>query len=75
MPPIRKKVGIARCILPHAQGVVGARLKPLFQADGMGSGLFQTEPWIREGSYGQSYSNNTTATATRTNLNPQLVQN
>ena len=45
----------------YAQVVVGARLKPLFQADGVGSGLFQTEPGITEGSDSQFYSNNTTA--------------
>ena len=33
--------------------------KPLFQADGVGSVLFQTEPGMKEGSYSQFYPNTT----------------
>ena len=45
-PSLGRKVGIPRGILPHIQGAVRARLKPLFQADGVGSELFHTEPGI-----------------------------
>ena len=33
---------VKRGILPHVQGAVGATLKPLFQADGVGAALFQS---------------------------------
>ena len=55
-----RKVGIPIGILPHVQGEVRAKGKPLFQAVGVGSGLFQTEPGIRDVSYGQFYPNATT---------------
>ena len=55
-----RKVGIPLGILPHVQGEVRARWKPLFQAVGVGSGLFKTEPGIRDVSHGQFYPNATT---------------
>ena len=42
-PSRGRKVGIPRGILPHVQGAVRARLKPLFQENEVGFGLFQTE--------------------------------
>ena len=56
-PSRGRKKGIPRVILPYVQGAVGARLKPLFQGNRVGSTLFQTQPGIREGSYGQFYPN------------------
>ena len=46
-------------ILAHVQEAVGARLKPLFQGNRVGSALFQTQPGIQEGSYSQFYPNTT----------------
>ena len=41
-PSKGRKVGIPREILPHVQGAVRAKLKPLFQAGRVGSALFQS---------------------------------
>ena len=55
MPSIGRKVGIPRGILPHVQGGSwNPDLTPFYQAVGI-----QTEPGIREGSYGQFYPNTT----------------
>ena len=54
-PSIGRKVDIPRGILPHIQGGSWSPdLTPFYQAVGI-----QTEPGIREGSYGQFYPNTT----------------